>query len=273
MVVAWCPILADSKAPWFCDSKRLEDTSNCERSSGLKDAHAIERRYKQRTNYYCEGLDPRNISLGGSRNFDLVSFSYGKLQFTDKDRSLRVNSIGPSDKEIQLRITSTIRSDYYRLDGMIPANGSLEWDLVTLVHSVGIKDGMLGLVGYFLRSNAAQTPIYVPISVTDHSPDNQFDPESMALIVSVKPRYPVSDVKWRLMKQESGICTVQVTGFKYADGSGGLSNSVRYFQLDASSRENITGTVICLEVEGKEGDGESIPLTDRFFIMVPSAVR
>jgi hypothetical protein len=77
-----------------------------------------------------------------------------------------------------------------------------------------------------------------------------------------------------LMKEESGICTSQITGFKDAEGSGGLSNSVRYFDLEVSSVQTVPGgTVMCIEIEGKEGDGESIPLTERFFIMVPSAVR
>jgi hypothetical protein len=250
--------VALAELPWFCDKQRFEAVQLWLNETFEQDLQTKARAYNLRTENYCEGVDSLLASRGGDRQFDIVSLTQGKVSFTENDQSIPVRSTLGVSKQIRVRITSIHRLDFYRLDGLIPMDGEIRWNLSDIIHSVGLTDEMLGLTGFFGDDDVTYVPVTVPMVQQNDSAAND-------LLIAVKPRLPVQDLKWRWVQYNGWLCGQAISKFEAASNIKGLTDIVRVFKAKLNS---VKKPFSCLEVRGRGLAADEI-FSERFLIAIP----
>jgi len=187
--------------------------------------------YQLRSKRHCEGYYQSKVS---SSSLNIVGLTHGRLNYELTSETKVPLSAPLATQTIKIRGIGAKLKTYYRMDGVIPVGGTLDWVLKDVVFPKRLADREVGLYGWF---NNGEYNTYVPINFG--VPGN--------IMMTLRSSVTVSKAQWRAAEAIGQRCKAMGPWKKVKRTPFRRGKTFR-IQLPSSS----TGK-LCLEVAAKVG--------------------
>ena len=204
--------------------------------------------YRPRGNR-CEGVFERDVGIGVEPEFELVSLTAGRIEFTWSESTvLEVKPAAEVSEAIQARGRAIPRGTQYQMDAVLEPASTLTWPIGDVLFDIGLGPGQLGVVGWL---PGRRREVLVPLRVIEAGA--LFAAETRTL-ASLQANVPYGYLRWRILELDHrDRCVEQGDWIRPTKRSRDLDELLEIPLPEEPAR-------LCLEVtaKAKEGEGKDL---------------